>query len=137
MTPKEFLQQIRSADRLIDSKLKQLECLRDETTRTSSMISDMPRSDSPNLQRMESTIVKLLDLEAEINADIDQLVDMKRVARDAINALSNADQRLVLELRYLCYKTWPWIADELGFSISNVYRLHDNALKSIRLPESL
>lgn len=137
MTPKEFLQQIRSADRLIDSKLKQLECLRDETTRTSSMISDMPRSDSPNLQRMESTIVKLLDLEAEINADIDQLVDMKRVARDAINALSNADQRLVLELRYLCYKTWPWIADELGFSISNVYRLHDNALKNIRLPESL
>ena len=107
MTPKEFLQQIRSADRLIDSKLKQLECLRDETTRTSSMISDMPRSDSPNLQRMESTIVKLLDLEAEINADIDRLVDMKRVARDAINALSNADQRLVLELRYLCYKTWP------------------------------
>jgi DNA-directed RNA polymerase specialized sigma subunit len=137
MTPKEFLQQIRSADRLIDSKLKQLECLRDETTRTSSMISDMPRSDSPNLQRMESTIVKLLDLEAEINADIDQLVDMKRVARDAINALSNADQRLVLELRYLCYKTWPWIADELGYSISNVYRLHDNALKNIRLPESL
>ena len=137
MTPKDFLQQIRSADRLIDSKLKQLECLRDETTRTSSMISDMPRSDSPNLQRMESTIVKLLDLEAEINADIDQLVDMKRVARDAINALSNADQRLVLELRYLCYKTWPWIADELGYSISNVYRLHDNALKNIRLPESL
>ena len=137
MTPKEFLQQIRSADRLIDSKLKQLECLRDETTRTSSMISDMPRSDSPNLQRMESTIVKLLDLETEINADIDQLVDMKRVARDAINALSNADQRLVLELRYLCYKTWPWIADELGYSISNVYRLHDNALKNIRLPESL
>jgi len=137
MTPKEFLQQIRSADRLIDSKLKQLECMRDETTRTSSMISDMPRSDSPNLQRMESTIVKLLDLEAEINADIDQLVDMKRVARDAINALSNADQRLVLELRYLCYKTWPWIADELGYSISNVYRLHDNALKNIRLPESL
>lgn len=137
MTPKEFLQQIRSADRLIDSKLKQLECLRDETTRTSSMISDMPRSDSPNLQRLESTIVKLLDLEAEINADIDQLVDMKRVARDAINALSNADQRLVLELRYLCYKTWPWIADELGYSISNVYRLHDNAVKNIRLPESL
>ena len=137
MTPKEFLQQIRSADRLIDSKLKQLEYLRDETTRTSSMISDMPRSDSPNLQRMESTIVKLLDLEAEINADIDRLVDMKRIARDAINALSNADHRLVLELRYLCYKTWPWIADELGFSISNVYRLHDNALKNIQLPESL
>ena len=137
MTPKEFLQQIRVADRLIDSKLRQLECLRDETTRTSSMISDMPRSDSPNLQRMESTIVKLLDLEAEINDDIDRLVDMKRIAREAINALSNADQRLVLELRYLCYKTWPWIADELGFSISNVYRLHDNALKSIQIPESL
>ena len=137
MTPKEFLQQIRVSDRLIDSKLRQLECLRDETTRTATMISDMPRSDSPKLQRMESTIVKLLDLEAEINDDIDRLVDMKRIAREAINALSNADQRLVLELRYLCYKTWPWIADELGFSISNVYRLHDNALKSIQIPESL
>ena len=135
MTAKEFLEQVRYVDQAIDSKLEQVQKLRNESTKATSLVSDMPRSSSPNLQRLEDTIIKIIDLEHEINRDIDWLVDLKKAARVSINAMANPEERLVLELRYLCYKAWPEIAEELDFSESNVYRLHGLALANFVIPE--
>lgn len=135
MTAKDFLEQVRYVDRAIDSKLEQVERLRNESTKATSLVSDMPRSSSPNLQRLEDTIIKIIDLEHEINRDIDWLVDLKKAARVSINAMTNPDERLILELRYLCHKTWPEIAEEMGFSESNVYRLHGLALANFIVPD--
>ena len=115
MNSKEFLEQVRYVDRAIDTKLEQLYRLRNEATKATSLVSDMPRGGSPNLQRLEDTIVKIIDLEHEINRDIDRLVDMKTAARASINQIANPDERLILELRYLCYKTWPEIAESMCF----------------------
>ena len=76
-----------------------------------------------------------MDLEREINADIDRLVDLKAEARKAINAVSDPVQQLILELRYLCYKPWLEIAETIGYSEATVYRLHGEALKNIAVPE--
>ena len=94
----------------------------------------MPRPDSPNRQRMADTICKIVDLEREINEDIDRLVDLKAEARRVINAVSDPDQQLILELRYLCYKPWNEIMTELGYSEPTIYRLHGEALKKICVP---
>ena len=135
MNAKEFLEQVRYVDRAIDSKLEQVHKLRDETTKATSLVSDMPRSSSPNLQRLEDSILKIIDLENEINRDIDWLIDLKKAARTAINAMASPEERLILELRYLCYKTWPEIGEELGFSESHIYRLHGLALLNFLVPE--
>lgn len=137
MTAKEYLRQVRVVDCQIDSKLEQVMRLRETATKATATLSDMPRSDSPNLQTLESTVVKIFDLENEINQDIDRLVDLKREARMAIDSLMNPEQQMILELRYLCYKSWPEIADTIGFSESNVYRLHGIALKNITLPKKI
>ena len=134
MNAKEFLEQVRYVDRAIDSKLEQVERLRSESTKATSLVSDMPRSSSPNLQRLEDTIVKIIDLEHEINRDIDRLVDLKNAARVSINAMTSPEERLVLELRYLCYKTWPEIAEAMGVSESTVYRTHGLALVNFFVP---
>lgn len=134
MNPKEFLEQVRYVDRTIDSKLEQVYRLRNEATKATSLVSDMPRGGSPNLQRLEATIVKIIDLEHEINRDIDWLVDLKKAAREAINAMTNPDERLILELRYLCYKTWPEIAESMGFCESHIHRLHGLALLNFMVP---
>ena len=136
MTGKEFLEQVRYVDRAIDSKLEQLQRLEDETKKATSIVSDMPRSSSPNQQRLEATIVKIVDLKHEINRDIDWLVDLKKAARLSINAMDNPEEQLILELRYLCYKTWLEIAETLGYSESHVYRLHGLALKSFAIPDN-
>ena len=102
---------------------------------TTATLSDMPRSDSPNLQSMENTIVKIVDLENEINRDIDRLVDLKAEVRQLIAALENPEQQLILELRYLCFKQWSAIMEEMGISETSVYRIHGEALKNIVVPE--
>ena len=100
MTAKEYLSQAMYIDQRINSKLEQVMTLRETATKATATLTDMPRSDSPNLQSMENTIVKIVDLENEINRDIDRLVDLKAEVRQLIAALENPEQQLILELRY-------------------------------------
>ena len=128
MTAREYLSQAFHIDQRINSKLSQVMRLRETATNCTATLSDMPRPDSPN------TICKIVDLEREINEDIDRLVDLKAEARRVINAVSDPDQQLILELRYLCYKPWNEIMTELGYSEPTIYRLHGEALKKICVP---
>ena len=134
MNAKEYLSQVMYIDQRINSKLEQVTRLRENVTNCTATLSDMPRPDSPNKQRMEETICKIVDLEREINADIDRLVDLKAEARKAINAVSDPVQQLILELRYLCYKPWLEIMEELRLSETSIYRIHGEALKNFMVP---
>ena len=134
MTAKEYLSQAFHIDQRISSKLSQVMRLREAATNCTATLTDMPRPDSPSRQQMADTICKIVDLEREINEDIDRLVDLKAEARRAINAVSDPDQQLILELRYLCYKPWNEIMTELGYSEPTIYRLHGEALKKICVP---
>ena len=135
MSAKEYLSQAMYIDQRINSKLEQVMTLRETATKATATLTDMPRSDSPNLQSMENTIVKIVDLENEINRDIDRLVDLKAEVRQLIAALENPEQQLILELRYLCFKQWSAIMEEMGISETSVYRIHGEALKNIVVPE--
>ena len=134
MTAKEYLSQAFHIDQRISSKLSQVMRLREAATNCTATLSDMPRPDSPSRQQMTDTICKIVDLEREINEDIDRLVDLKAEARRTINAVSDPDQLLILELRYLCFKPWNEIMTELGYSEPTIYRLHGEALKKILVP---
>ena len=135
MSAKEYLSQAMYIDQRINSQLEQVMTLRETATKATATLSDMPRSDSPNLQSMENTLVKIVDLENEINRDIDRLVDLKAEVRQLIAALENPEQQLILELRYLCFKQWSAIMEEMGISETSVYRIHGEALKNIVVPE--
>jgi DNA-directed RNA polymerase specialized sigma subunit len=84
---------------------------------------------------MEDIIVKMMDLESEINVDIDRLVDTKRAIKQAVECVPDISQRTLLELRYICGKTWEEIAEEMFFGIRWVHRLHEKALRSVRVKE--
>ena len=131
MTAREYLSQAFHIDQRINSKLSQVMRLRETATNCTATLSDMPRPDSPNKQRMADTICKIVDLEREINEDIDRLVDLKAEARRVINAVSDPDQQLILELRYLCYKPWEQIAVDMGYELRWLYRLHHRALDAV------
>ena len=136
MNAKEYLSQAMYIDQRINSKLEQVTRLRENATNCTATLSDMPRPDTPNQQRMADTIGKIVDLEREINEDIDKLVDLKAEARRAINEVGDPVQQLILELRYLCYKPRLEIAETIGYSEATVYRLHGEALKNITVPEN-
>ena len=131
MTAKEYLGQAYRLDQRINSKLEQVMSLRDLATKATSTLSDVAPSGTRNVHRMEDIIVKLVDLENEINRDIDTLVDLKREIMDTIRSIRDLEYRTVLELRYLCFKPWEQIAVEMECGIDNVYKLHQKALKKL------
>ena len=134
MTAMEYLSQAYRLDQRINSKLEQVLSLRDLTTKATATMSDMPGGGSRNVYKMQDIIAKIIDLENEINADIDQLVDLKREMVTAIKSVTDPECQTLLELRFLCFKTWEQIAVEMGYSIQHIYRLRDKALKLISPP---
>lgn len=135
MTTKEYLAQAYRIDQRINSKLEQIVSLRELATKATSTLSDTPPSGSRNVHSMEGIIIKMMELENEINADIDILVDLKKEIMSIIKKINNPEQQTLLELRYLCFKTWEQIAVDMGYSIQNAYKVHDRALENIIIPK--
>ena len=134
MTAKEYLTQAYRIDQRINSKLEQVSSLRDLSTKATSTLSDVPPSGTRNVHRMEDVICKIVMLENEINAEIDHLVDLKREIREVISAVKNLECQTLLELRYLCFKTWEQIAVEMGYSLEHTIRMHRKALEKVVIP---
>ena len=134
MTAKEYLGQAYRLDQRINSKLEQILSLRELTTKATATMSDMPGGGSRNVYKMQDIIGKIVDLENEINADIDKLVDLKREMVAVIKAVTDPELQTLLELRYLCFKTWEQIAVDMQYSTRNIYKLHDTAIGAIKVP---
>ena len=130
MNAKEYLSQAIWLDRMIDSKLEQLEMLKSLAMKvTSSFTKEKISGGNIEKSKMESTMVKVIDLEHEINADIDRLVNLKKDIQDTINKMDDINQQLLLELRYLSGNGWDEIAASMGYDPRTVYRIHGKALK--------
>ena len=134
MTAKEYLGQAYRLDQRINSKLEQVLSLRELTTKATATMSDMPGGGSRNVYKMQDIIGKIVDLENEINADIDRLVDLKREMVAVIKAVENPEYQTLLELRYLCFKTWEQIAVYMGYESRYLHKLHQRALNACTIP---
>ncbi|BED92177.1 MAG: hypothetical protein CfP315_0771 [Candidatus Improbicoccus pseudotrichonymphae] len=128
---KEFLNQSYKIEKRIDSKLEQIKTLKVLAEKVNSVFSDMPKNPAMNPHVMEETISKLVDLETEISDDLKDLVKTKEEAIHFIKSIENKEFQIILEIRYLCYKSWDSIANNMNFSIQNIFKLHFKALKSI------
>jgi hypothetical protein len=131
LTAKEYLSQAYRIDQRINSKLEQVQSLRDLATKATATLSDMPRSASPNIHRMEDVIAKMVDLETEINADLTMLIDLKHEIVTVVKCVEAPDLQTILELRYLCFQTWEEISVALHLDIRWVHRLHNRALNEV------
>ena len=131
MNAKEYLSQARYLDARINSKIKQVEQLSYLATSATSVLSGMPHNPNKATSKMADIVGKIVDLQAEINHDIDTLVDLKRDIGGLIKSLPNVEHQTLLEKRYLCFQSWEQIAVDLSFSMQHTFRMHDSALKEI------
>ena len=133
MTTKEYLSQAFRLDQRINSKLEQVSRLRGLATKATGSFQAERISGTSQHSPMESAVVKLIDLEYEINDDIDRLVDLKREMADLIGEIADPSHRILLELRYLGGNRWEDIALKMGYDLRWIYRLHGRALKEVDL----
>lgn len=100
MTAKEYLGQAYRIDQRINSKMEQIASLNLLAQKATTVFSDMPGNSTRNIHHMEDVIIKIVDMESEINADIDNLVDLKKEIAGVIRGVSNLEYQTLLELRY-------------------------------------
>ena len=132
MDIKTYLNQAYRIDQRINSKLEQIRSLRELAAKATSTLSHTTgNSGSKDVHPMESIIVKILDLEREIDMDINVLVDLKREIISLIKQIKNPEYQILLELKYLCFKTWEQIAIDMDYSIQHIFRLHNQSLRAI------
>lgn len=133
---KAYLNRARDINHLINSKLAQLSSLRELTQNVTARVSAVPPSGTPDPHRLESTLVKIVDLDNNINETIDYLVDLKAEIMTVINAVPDPRAQEILSLRYLLFQDWFTIADKLKLDRRTVCRIHNAALMEIKIPES-
>ena len=135
MTAKEYLNQAYRLDQRIRSKQEQISALNDLATSCSASMTGMPRNPNKGGSRMADAVCKIVDLQDSIAADMQELVELKAEIIATIKAVDCIEYQLILEKRYISGKSWPEIAVDLGYKMRHLYKLHDEALAAIKIPE--
>ena len=131
MNAKEYLRQAWNIDQRIKDKLDQVARLKEMTMNVTSVISDMPRNATPNPQKMEDAVLRLAEMESEIDADIGRLVNLKIEIMQTIWRVEDTNCRTLLEMRYINFKSWEEIETAMGITVRWLHRLHAKALRLV------
>lgn len=148
MTAKEYLSQAYKADRLINLKIAKLNSMKSSLYGRATNYEADGSQHVQNGNGVEKALHKVLAYEEQIDTDIDKLVDLKLEIEDAISKIENAEQREILERRYMCQQPYETrydkrtrkiitgIADDMFCSEIKVYKLHRIALKEFAIVNS-
>lgn len=134
MRAKEYLQQLRRLDTVIDQKIKELDDLKVKSTciggfdYSKERVQTSPSGDAPYVR----IIHKIIELEEEINREIDEFVDRKHKIINQIQGLDNPNYIKLLFKRYVEFKKFEEIAVEMNFTYQYVVELHGYALKDFQ-----
>lgn len=131
MTAKEYLQQARTLDLLINAKQDELYALRLTATSVSSpVLGDKVKSGGTN--NAMQIVDKIIALQELINSEVDRLVDLKAEIHEKIEKVYNPQFIALLTDKYINGFTLEQIAERMGVAHKTVYRLHGQALQVFR-----
>ena len=132
MTAREFLSQAYWLDKRIDRKTEEIARMRAKLEKSNSKLSDMPRGGSGG--DWTDADIRVMEEERRIHEEIIRLCRIKREIAEAIEAVEDARYRTLLELRYRNYLSFEKIAVEMNYSWRHTLRIHDEALRAVRVP---
>lgn len=81
----------------------------------------------------EDKFIRYAEYERQIDSRIDMLYRIKQEIRQAIEQVENPIYRTLLIKRYLNFKTWEKIAEEMNYSYMHITRLHGKALQEVKM----
>ena len=131
MTAKEYLNQARTLDMLINAKQSELYKLRLMATSVSSPpITEKVQSCGDNTAMR--IIDKIVDLQRKINMEIDELVTVKSEIREKISNVYNQKFITLLTDKYINGFTLEQISERMDKDYKTVCRWHGEALQIFR-----
>ena len=131
MKAKEYLKQLQKLDKLIENKLAEKEQWNAIATSTTQQMSADRVQSSGNPQKMADAVCKIIEIEAEIDAYIDSLVDTKRDVIQTLERLNPTEYDLLHKV-YVQYFTFEEVAARKDKTYSWVTTVHGRALKNVQ-----
>ena len=103
MKAKEYLKQAYRLDQRINSNIKEVGELRAMAGSISSpqLSADKVQTSHNGDAPFERALVRIWEMEAKIDAEIDLYVDLKNQIREVISQIDNVDEQMVLRYRYI------------------------------------
>lgn len=132
MTAKDYLRQAFYLDQRIESDLKEVSELKAMAARIG--CPGFEERQNPN-HATEAPFVKSLEkvwaLEQQIDAEVDRLVDLKAEIRGVIDKVPDRNQQMLLRHRYIHFRSWEEIEEEMDVTLRWVHILHARALNAV------
>ena len=125
------LESVLNTDNLIDVKLAEVNELRRRLTDVKSPSFGDRVQATKDPDKITLVIGKIIELENEINADIDKLIDDKKTCRELIERLQSNVYKVVLYRIYFEGKTLKTLANSLKMSVRQVARIRNKAIVKI------
>jgi uncharacterized protein Yka (UPF0111/DUF47 family) len=129
-----YLKRFTLLDKEIDRKIQAIGHWRAKLIKITPKYTDELKTPGGSIYgKTEEIIAKIVDLENRINVDIDMLIDLKAEISEVIEAVKDAQERLLLRYRYIDGKTFEEIAVMMEYSWRHIHRLHSRALSNVEI----
>jgi len=129
MTTKQYLQQVYFLNKAIDGIVTRLEKLRERAVSISPRDASLERvQENRRKDGVADCVAAIVDLERKLEVD---LVRLEKLADEVIGVIERVEDvkvRAVLWERYVMFKSYEEIADEMGYSMRRIYQLHSKGL---------
>ena len=131
ITAKELLLQPQKLNAIIQSRLIELQQLKDLARSVTANINQERVKASGDYQKMASLVDRAVDMESEITSLSNQLLDIKKEVSSVIEQLNPTEYDL-LHKRYIQGMSFYEIANQKGKEYSWVTTVHGRALKNVQ-----
>ncbi len=126
-----YLSQARTLNMRIDAGFERIQQLRALSERRTAVYGrERVRASGAADGRMD-VVARIVDAERELDAQIDQMIELKEEIAAVIERVPDERMRALLEFRYLNCCTWDEVAERMNYTTRSIYNLHTAALQAI------
>ena len=134
MDAKQYLQQIKLARNIIESKREQLQNLRDMSTSIAGIdYSKEQVQSSDGSEQISKAVAKIVDIEKELNEDIVRYTELYGEINSRIQEMVDIELKALLIDRYMNFMTFELIAEKRDCTTRWAYELHHRALSAFAI----
>lgn len=108
-----------------------LEEMRGRASKLVSVPAENKVQTQPNPKHGEQTIIAALEFEEQLKAKLEALEASDMETVKTIEKLPSAKERTVLLYRYVCFKSWEYIARRMRYTVNYCQEIHLAALVHI------
>ena len=137
MKAKDYLNQAYRLDQRINANIAEVRRLRLMSESISSpswgeKVSGTRSTDPPFVK----SLMKIMDLEQQIDAEVSKLIELKAQIREVIEAVPDTDEQMVLRYRCLLNYSFERIGDLMCCGKTTAWSWYNKALSHVVLPEN-